>query len=124
MTERSLAKKLEDLEAPKPRAEARLAARNAALLEFSRVQAERVSDAQPAPRQGFWSGFRLSRNDTRDGRAGMKWGLVSRTAFSAVASGCVATFAIAVMWPMFRDRAAPVVPVVPTRWRCYPILMV
>jgi len=99
--------KLEKLEAPKPRAEARLAARNAALVEFTRVQPNNPPQEQPTPeqaaRQGFWSRFRLSRNETRHGRSRMKWGLVSRTAFGAVASGCVAAFALAVMWPMFRS---------------------
>jgi Ca-activated chloride channel homolog len=114
MNERSVAEKLENLQAPKPRAEARLAARNAALLEFARTQAERPAGAPTLPRaptrQGFWSRMRLSRNESRDGRARMKWWLVRRTAMSAVASGCVATIAIAVL--MFRHGAA-VPPVVP-----------
>jgi Ca-activated chloride channel homolog len=109
MKQRSVAEQLGTLEAPKPRAEARLAARNAALLEFSRVRDGQPAGAQPARPgpKGFWSRFRLSRNETRDGSAGMKWGLVSRTAVSAAASGGIAVFAIAVMWPMFRDRSAP-----------------
>ena len=111
MKDRSVAEQLEKLEAPKPRAEARLAARNAALAEFARAQADLPAQEQPTPdqatRQGFWSWLRLSRDDSRHGSSRMKWGLVRRTALSAVASGCIVTFAVAVMWPMFRDRSAP-----------------
>jgi Ca-activated chloride channel homolog len=114
MKESSVAEQLETLAAPKPRAEARLAARNAAVVEFARVNARpelaRVpgDGAQPElparpVRQGFWSRLRLSRNDKRDGSPRMRWRVVSRTAFGAVASGSIAAFAIAVMWPMFRD---------------------
>ncbi len=103
----TVTEKLEKLEAPKPRAEARLAARNAALVEFARVQSNNPPQEQPTPeqvaRQGFWSRFRLSRNETRHGGPGMKWGLFGRSAFGAVASGCVAAFALMVMWPMFRN---------------------
>jgi Ca-activated chloride channel family protein len=114
MKDRSVAEKLENLAVPKPRAEARLAARNAALVEFARVQAQGdlrdqpasvLPDAAPAVRQGFWSRLRLSRDDSRHGSSRMKWGLVSRTAFGAAASGCVAAFALAMMWPMFRGDA-------------------
>jgi Ca-activated chloride channel family protein len=113
MKDRSVAEQLEKLEAPKPRAEARLAARNAALVEFARAQARESANGQPAQeqptpeqaaRQGFWSRFRLSRDDSRHGSSRMKWELVSRTAYGAVASGCVAAFALAVMWPMFRNQ--------------------
>jgi Ca-activated chloride channel family protein len=111
MKDRSVAEQLEKLEAPKPRAEARLAARNAALVEFARAQSDQPAQEQPTPeqaaRQGFWSRFRLSRDDSRHGSSRMKLGLVRRAALSAVASGCIATFAIAVMWPMFRDRSEP-----------------
>jgi Ca-activated chloride channel family protein len=114
MKERSVAERLEELQPPKPRAEARLTARNAAVMEFARVQAERTAEAPRAvpARQGLFARLRLSRNETRDGSAFMKWRLSNRTAFGAVASGGIAAFAIAVMWPMFRDGAERV-PVLP-----------
>jgi Ca-activated chloride channel family protein len=107
----SLAEKLQGLEAPAPRAAARLAARRAALDEFARVHgANPVAPVVPAARQGFWSRLRLSRNEPRNGSTRMKW-VVSRAAFGGLASACVVAFATALLWPMFMNhpelRATP-----------------
>ena len=94
----SLAEQLKKIEAPAPGAEARAAARRAALAEFARVQETR-SDS-PVRSQGSWSWLRLSR--TNNGSPQMKW-VVSRAMFGGVASLGITVFAVAVLWPMFRN---------------------
>jgi Ca-activated chloride channel homolog len=103
----SLAERLKNLEAPAPGAEARAAARRAALAEFARVQDARVdasapeaSADSPTASQGFWPWLRLSRN--HNGGSHMKL-VVSRTMFGGIASAGVTVFAVAVLWPMFRN---------------------
>src|SRR4051812_16352875 len=100
----SFAEKLEELQAPAPDARARAAARRAALEEFARVQgavAEAGSSSDPPKaRKGSWPWLRLSRDNNGSPRMKM---VVSRAMLGGVASVGVAAFAIAVLWPMFRN---------------------
>ncbi|HTU65193.1 MAG TPA: von Willebrand factor type A domain-containing protein [Steroidobacteraceae bacterium] len=113
MKDRSIAEQLQDLDAPAPRAEARAAARQAALAELARVQAERpaagvtpvAATSTNNSRQGFWSRFRLSRQQSHDGSRNMKW-LVSRSALGGLASVGVVSLAAALLWPMFMENRA------------------
>jgi Ca-activated chloride channel homolog len=104
MKNSSIESTLSGLTAPTPAPQARLRAKRAAMTEYARVtgSSTRTEQASTSGSQGLWNALRLFRDGNSHGRSSMSW-WVSRNVFAGVASVCMVTLGIAMVWPVFES---------------------